>query len=484
MPRRRHLLLVGLDLLGPQLDLLHPRVDPLEPALHLGQLVAALVDVRPLGHEPLTLGGGHLGGLLGTGALLLDIGQLGLARPDLLGAQLDRRLACSHLLGGGRLAGRHLSLGGGHRGGGLLDLDQLGVDLGERLLALGESRDPLVGLGVAALGLGMHRGHALLGLLEHRGALLEPGFGLAQPGLGGCQLVQRPGQVGLLGGDRLELRRRLGGERGCGRLALGGGRELLLEALLGGLELLGALHHVHAHRVDGELLLRQHLLDLLRAMLTVVELGLAGVQAPLLLGQLGRSEGAALAQLLDEAVALAFDLLALALLVLDLLLERRGGLLELSDAGRDRGVDIHLGRRRIPVGGLRLALGERLLARLEVCSAAVEVGLELREVSAIGVAPAVCMRRGDALVHGECRLALGELALAPGEARLALGEDDLRLLLERRLLALEPLLGLAQRGEAILHRAAEPAWGVFASGRPAVVTHVLVPLLGGVRGRG
>ena len=55
-----------------------------------------------------------------------------------------------------------------------------------------------------------------------------------------------------------------------------------------------------------------------------VELGLARVQARLELGQLGRADRAALAQLLDEPVALALDTCwRWRPLVLDLLLERR-----------------------------------------------------------------------------------------------------------------------------------------------------------------
>jgi hypothetical protein len=92
----------------------------------------------------------------------------------------------------------------------------------------------------------------------------------------------------------------------------------------------------------------------------------------------------------------------------------------------------------------------------------------LLEVRAVGLAARRGVRRGDALADGQGGLALGQLALAPGEPGLALGEDHLRLLLQRRLLALEPLLGLAQRREPILHRTPEAAGGVCISGRLAV----------------
>ena len=70
--------------------------------------------------------------------------------------------------------------------------------------------------------------------------------------------------------------------------------------------------------------------------------------------------------------------------------------------------------------------------------------------------------RGDALADGQARPRAWRARARAGKPRLALGEDDLGLLLQRRLLALEALLGLLQRGHPVLHRASEPACGLVA----------------------
>ena len=64
---------------------------------------------------------------------------------------------------------------------------------------------------------------------------------------------------------------------------------------------------------------------------------------------------------------------------------------------------------------------------------------------------------GDALTDGERGLALGKLLLAPGQPRLALGEDHLGLLLEGSLLPPDPILGVLQRLDTLLHRLAKAA---------------------------
>ena len=136
-------------------------------------------------------------------------------------------------------------------------------------------------------------------------------------------------------------------------------------------------------------------------MLAVGELLLERREARLALGQLGRTEGAAVAQLLDERVALALDLLALALHVLDLALERRHGLFELvraSAVNRRRSVG---GRSGGGCGGgceVALPLHELLLAAVELGLALAEARLALFEPGAIGgVDVATGVGRRDAL---------------------------------------------------------------------------------------
>ena len=276
----------------------------------------------------------------------------------------------------------------------------------------------------------------------------------ANLGLAGLELLEPGARLGFggLGGGRARV---------DSRCALGEG-----PLVLGHLG--GALLEVGAGAVDVQLLLRDDLLDLLGAVLAVGELLLERREARLTLGQLDRTEGAAVAQLLDERVALALDLLALALHVLDLALERRHGLFELlraSAVNRRRSVG---GRSGGGCGG-----GARSRSRsTSSCSRrsssawrSPRRAFALFEPGALGgVDVATGVRRRDAFADGQGGLALGELALAPGEPCLALGEHDLGLLLERRLLALEALLGFLERGHPVFHRASEPACGLVACG--------------------
>ncbi len=306
-------------------------------------------------------------------------------------------------------------LRGRHGRGCLLHFDQFGVHRGEGLLALGQGGETLLDLGGAPLGVGVDRGDALLRLLHHGGALLDGRGRLAHRCLLGRELVQRPGQVGLLGGDRLQAGGGLVRRRRSLRFALGNGRESRLDAFLAGLQLLGALHHVRAHRVDGELLLGQHLLNLLGTVLAVGQLGLAAVQARLELGQLRGADCPALAQLLDEPVALPLDTLARSPLLLQALLDGGELLLDLGDPRRHGRVDVDLVRCGIPLGRLDLARGDRLLAGVELGGAPGEIGLHLLEMRALGLAAGRRVRRCDALADRQGGLALGELALAPGQ---------------------------------------------------------------------
>ena len=242
--------------------------------------------------------------------------------------------------------------------------------------------------------------------------------------MGRGQLVGLAQQVALalLAGGVLLLR--LGQSGGGLLLALEQG---LLALGKGGLDLphLGlALVQVGAGAVQVQLLLLQHLLDLDGAMLAVLELRLAGVHRP---------HGAAV---LDGGGGR------------QLLLERRDRLLELG---------------QLPLLGSavlgRDGFGGSLLARLELGGHLLQGGLAggegalaLLEIGA-GVRGAV----GDALADRDRGLALGQLLLATGQPRLALGEHDLGLLLQGGLLAADPVLGVLERLDALLHRAPQTA---------------------------
>ena len=458
-PRRRDLGLVVGDLLGAQVDLLDPGVDPLEPALHLGKLGQALVGVGALGDQPLALGRGHLGRLLGADALLVELGQLrpratpsSCARP----ASASSRAARSDALRPATAAAACSTS---------TSLASTCASACSRSARAASRSSASAARRSASACTAETRSCTSSTMVERSSTAASASRSAAWPAASSSSERARSASLAAMSASFADASAAsavaaasrsaaavVACSRRCSAASISSER-CIMSARTASTE---SSFWVSTFSTFFARCSRSSS-SASRAFRRVsCSASSADPKAP-------RSRSCSTSPSRSRSTCWRWrcscSTCCCSVVVSSCSSAMRA--VTAASMSTSAGAESHS-------AGSALALGERLLARVELGRAAVEVGLELLEVRAIGVAAAARVRRGDALAHGDGGLALGELALAPGEPRLALGEDDLRLLLERRLLALEAFLGLPQRASADPPSRGGARWGCLrfrASGR-------------------